>query len=90
MLACYIVGLHQQIADCLVIWNAKITDFDTFCAVDIQLAVFAGVAETIAYLETQNADEAKDALKYILKCNTAGDFENLASFYDKRKLPWFI
>ncbi len=67
--------------------ECKNNDFDTFCAVDIQLAVFAGVAETIAYLETQNADEAKEALKYILKCNTAGDFENLASFYDKRKLP---
>ena len=84
MLGCYILGLCGQVSDCLVIWNAKSTDFDTFCGIDIQLAVFRGVDETITYLETQTSEEAKEALEYILKCQQAGDFEDLASYYDRK------
>jgi hypothetical protein len=43
MLACYILGKHNQIEDCLKIWDAKRIDFDTYCYVDIQLLPFAGV-----------------------------------------------
>lgn len=87
MLACYILGLHQQLSDCLLIWNAKNTDFDSYCGVDIQLVVFAGVEKTIAYLESI---EAKDALEYVTECKDAGDFDDLEKYYSPDKFPWFI
>lgn len=39
-----------QIEDCALIWEAKTLDSDSYCAVDIQLVVFAGVDVTIDYL----------------------------------------
>lgn len=89
LLACYLLGLARQVEDCLVIWEAKTTDFDTFCGLDVQLVVFAGADDTIAYLETQGSDEAREALEYIVKCNEAGDFLDLPSYFDTNTLPWF-
>jgi hypothetical protein len=90
LLVCYLLGLARQIEDCLLIWNAKTTDFDTFCGLDIQLVVFAGVDETITYLEMQDCEEAKEALEYIHECNKAGDFLDLTSYFDTKTLPWFV
>ena len=90
LFACYLLGLARQVEDCLIIWNAKTTDFDTFCGIDVQLVVFAGVDETITYLKMQNSDEAREALTYIQECNEAGDFEDLTSYFDPNTLPWFV
>jgi hypothetical protein len=90
MLGCYVLGLHQQVEDSLQVWNAKIADFDTFCGLDIQLALFAGADETITYLTKQDSEEAKKALEYILKCQKADDFDDLASYHDRNELPWYI
>ncbi|UUC44079.1 hypothetical protein [Flavobacterium cerinum] len=87
MLAGYIVGLHQQIEDCLEIWKAKTVDFDTFCGFDIQLVVFGGVANTIAYLKQQNAE---DAVKYITECDESGDFDTLDQYFNPDGMPYYI
>ena len=88
MLACYILGKHNKIEDCLKVWEAKRIDFDTFCYVDIQLVAFAGVQETIEYLKIQTSEEAKQALKYVVECSEAGDFEDLETYFNE--IPWFV
>jgi hypothetical protein len=88
MLACYILGKHNQIEDCLKIWDAKRIDFDTYCYVDIQLLPFAGVKKTIEYLKNQTSEEAKQALEYVIECSEAGDFEDLETYFNKT--PWFV
>lgn len=72
------------------IGNTKTIDFDTFCAFDIQLVVFAGVNNTIDYLKTKNSDESKDALKYIEECKISGDFDNIENYFSESQSPWFI
>jgi len=90
MFACYILGLHNHIEDSLKIWEAKITDFDTYCGLDIQLVPFAGVKETIAFLKTQTTVEGKKALVYVSECFNCGDFDNIEEYFSKETYPWFI
>jgi hypothetical protein len=90
MLGCYLLGLHKNVEDSLKIWNAKTTDFDTFCYVDIQLVPFAGLDSTIDYLKSLKSKEAQDALKYIMECKESGDFDELDSYYAKDSLPWYV
>ena len=88
MLASYILGKHNQIEDCLKVWETKRIDFDTYCYVDIQLVPFAGVQETIEYLKIQTSKEAKHALEYVIACSKAGDFNDLENYFNK--IPWFV
>lgn len=81
MFACYLLGLHGQVEDSLEIWKAKITDFDTHCAVDIELMVFAGVDETLTYLEKQEPINGFDAFEYATGCYKAGSFEGLENYF---------
>lgn len=90
MLACYILGLHNQVEDSLKIWEAKNADFDTYCGLDIQLVPFAGVEKTIAFLKTQTTQEGKDAFDYVHKCAECGDFNGLDEYFSLEKLPWFV
>nr|WP_294934845.1 hypothetical protein [uncultured Flavobacterium sp.] len=90
MLSGYILGLHQNVEDSLKIWNTKMTDFDTLCGFDIQLVVFAGVENTVAYLKTQKSKEAEEALSYIDRCEKSGDFDDLEDYFSENELPWFI
>lgn len=90
MLACYNLGLHNHIEDCLKVWEAKEIDFDTHCYIDIQLVVFAGVNATIDFLEKQPGDIATEALNYIRDCSNAGDFKDLVEYYDPNTYPWFL
>ncbi|QHS58339.1 hypothetical protein [Chitinophaga agri] len=84
MLACYLLGKHQQVEDCMRVWEAKRIDFDTYCYVDGQLIPFAGIQETIAYLKTQTGEEAGRALQYL----EGGDYDNLDTYYGE--IPWFV
>jgi len=88
MLACYLLGKHGQIEDCMKIWETKTIDFDTYCYIDIQLLPFAGVQKTIDYLKTQTTDDAKRALEYVIASSKANDFKNLEQYY--KETPWFI
>ena len=90
MLACYILGLHNKVEDCLKIWEAKNVDFDTYCGLDIQLLPFAGVSKTIEFLNNSTSPEAKKALDYMNGCLAAGDFGDLEEYYSNESMPWFI
>jgi hypothetical protein len=87
MTACYIVGMHGHVEDCLLIWRAKETDFDTHCGVDIELVLFAGYQKTIDFLENEQSSEASKALEYIKYC---GDFDWLDEYFSDQQLPWYI
>jgi hypothetical protein len=88
MLACYILGKHSHIEDCLKIWETKRLDFDTYCSIDIQLVAFAGAQETIEYLKNQTSEEAKAAAEYMIGCSKAGDFKDLETYFNET--PWFV
>jgi len=90
MFASYLLGLHNQVEDSLLIWNAKRTDFDSFCYVDIQLVVFAGIKKTLNYLKTIGTDEATKAIDYLKRCQSAGDFEDLETYFSSQHLPWWV
>lgn len=81
MFGCLLVTIHRQIEDCLLLWKAKNTDFDTFCGLDIQLIPFMGVPATVTYLQTSHDPDATKALEYILECNENGDFDELDNYY---------
>lgn len=88
MLAGYILGMHNYVEDSIKIWNAKSTDFDSFCYVDIQLTVFAGVEETIAFLKNSNDIDSVEALKYIIECRDYGDLDTIEAYFAQER-PWF-
>ena len=90
MLACYVVGMHQQIEDCLKIWEAKRVDFDTYCGLDIQLMAFCGVELTLDFLKTQNTEASLQAYEYMIMCRDAHDFEHLEMYFSQEHLPYYI
>jgi hypothetical protein len=90
MFACYLLGIHGQLEDSLLIWQAKNTDFDSYAYVDIQLVVFAGVDKTLRYLDSLKTEESTKAIKYIKDCSDAGDFDELENYFSKEELPWWI
>lgn len=90
MFASYLLGMNNNIADSINIWNAKRTDFDSLCAVDIQLVTFSGLVETKEFLRNNISDDSFDALNYIIECEENGDFENLNEYFSKESVPWYI
>jgi hypothetical protein len=90
MLACYIVGMHQQTEDCLKIWEAKQADFDTYCGLDIQLMAFNGVEQTLDFLKTQNTETSLKAYEYMSMCRDVHDFELIEQHFSKEHLPCYI
>jgi len=87
---CYLLGLNGYVEDALKVWEVKMNDFDTYCFVDVQLAVFAGVYTTLLYLKGIDSKEAADAYEYIEKCAEAGDFEDIDEYYSRSTMPWFV
>lgn len=65
------------VSDALLIWDAKMANFDTACGLDIQFLCGAGLDETKAFLAAQaDVPKATDALEYLLACEAARDFED--------------
>jgi hypothetical protein len=64
--------------DVLLIWRAKTAGMDADCSIDIQLLCGSGLAETKAYLSSQHLPEAEAALRRLLACEQAGDFEDIS------------
>ncbi|QHT70599.1 hypothetical protein GXP67_30070 [Rhodocytophaga rosea] len=90
MFASYLLGLHGNVEDSLLIWRAKNVDFDAFCYVDIQLVVFAGVEETIGFFILLNTEESTKAAEYLKQCKDAGNFGDINEYYSAEQLPWWI
>lgn len=65
--------------DALRVWRAKSCNFDTHCGIDVQFLCGAGLESTKAYLRQTAGDDARDALEYLAKCETAGDFRDFST-----------
>lgn len=64
--------------DVLLIWRAKTAGMDADCSIDIQLLCGSGLARTKASLSSQHLPEAEAALRRLLACEQAGDFEDFS------------
>lgn len=64
--------------DVLLIWRAKTAGMDADCSIDIQLLCGSGLSGTKAYLSSQHLPEAEAALRRLLACEQAGDFEDFS------------
>lgn len=88
MLGCFILGMNGKVEDCLKIWEAKTVDFDSYCYIDIELFLFAGVSKTVAFLQTQDCPEAAKALERANTHNNAEGEAEIKRYY--RELPWWV
>jgi len=90
MFGAYLLGLHGQVEDCLLVWDAKQVDVDAYSGVDVQLVVFAGIEATFDFLESQHTDKSREILAYLQDCRQAGDFDDLEGYFDPGNLPWWL
>ncbi|MGC4880689.1 hypothetical protein ACLQ26_30980 [Micromonospora sp. DT43] len=67
-----------HLSDVLVIWRAKESSFDAHCSIDVQLLCGAGLAATKAHLEADGSPDAADALRYLVECEAAGNFDGFS------------
>jgi len=63
-----------EMVDALPIWQAKRSNFDAGCGIDIQLVCGGGYSETKAFLATCADPDAREALSYLVQCEA--DFRN--------------
>ena len=69
--AAYMLAIHKDPEDSLLIWEAKEIDFDIYCFLDIQLCLGAGLDETLNYLQDSKHINSKSLSNYILECVNA-------------------
>ena len=67
-----------QLSDVLTIWQAKESSWDAHCSIDVQLLCGAGLEATKAHLRAEDSADAAEALRYLLDCEAAGDFDNFS------------
>ena len=89
-LAGYLIGLHQDVRDSLLLWRTKQLTFDTFCEFDVQLVAFAGINQTLAYLRSLPDPEAVEAVDYLQQCQAAGNFDDLEDYFSPDNLPYWL
>lgn len=89
-LAGYLIGLHQDVRDSLLLWRTKQLTFDTFYEFDIQLVAFAGITQTLAYLQSLSDPEAAKAVDYLQQCQAAGNFAHLEDYFSPDNLPYWL
>lgn len=78
LLCCVQLFSRGYLEDVLRIWEAKQSGFDLSCYLGVQLLCGAGLAETKAFLALQEDPRAASALKYIIECESSGDFGNFS------------
>lgn len=81
----FLLFLLGQPEDIELLWQAKKATFDTWCGFDIQFLVGAGVAPTLAALQSIEKEWAEEARTYIEECQRAGDFGNLESYRHEKQ-----
>jgi|GEM_PF-3896700 len=89
-LAGYLIGLHGDVHDALALWRTKQLTFDTACEFDIQLVAFAGVSQTLAYLQALPDSAAAAAADYLQQCQAAGNFDGLEEYFSPDNLPYWM
>jgi hypothetical protein len=64
----------------LVLWKAKMLDFDTSCYFDNPCLAVAGVEATLRFLEQQGTEEALDVFAAIESYRDGGWFDQMDQF----------
>jgi hypothetical protein len=64
--------------DALLIWDAKCSNFDAGCGLDIQFLCGAGLQATKDFLSKSNTLAAADARSCLIGCEKAGDFADFS------------
>jgi hypothetical protein len=77
-LCCVQLFLAGELDDLLLIWRAMSASFDAHCSIDVQLLCGGGLEETRAHLAAHGSAEAESALKRLLHCEEAGDFDDFS------------
>jgi hypothetical protein len=80
----YLLYRLGNVEDSILLWKAKNINFDTYCGLDIQFLVGAGLTETLAYLEGK--PDIDDLVEYLLVCRDAGDFAHMEDYNRDIKL----
>lgn len=65
--------------DVLLIWQAKTAGMDADGSIDIQLLCGSGLARTKTFLSGQRLPEAEAALRRLIRCEAAGDFDDFST-----------
>jgi hypothetical protein len=87
----FLLYRNGAVEDAPLIWRAKLSNFDCFAILDIELVAGAGPEETIAYLEGQDLqslpiverdEQEQTILSYMKACLRCEDFY--------RREPWYI
>jgi hypothetical protein len=82
-LSAFLLYKIGNVEDVPLLWKAKEANFDTFCGLDIQLLVGAGVEETLAYLKGLSDKDSLAAAIYITECRDAGDFKYIHGYAEE-------
>ncbi|MEU7379044.1 MULTISPECIES: hypothetical protein [unclassified Streptomyces] len=77
-LSCVQLFNAGSLDDVLLIWQAKSASMDADCSIDVQLLCGSGLARTKAYLPGLRLPEAAAALRRLVQCEAAGDFEDFS------------
>jgi hypothetical protein len=75
---CVLLFSLGVVEDALLIWDAKQSNFDAGCGLDIQFLCGAGLQATKDFLAITSAPTAPAALAYLNKCERGGDFEEFS------------
>lgn len=76
-LSAFVLSKLGHVEDVPLLWRAKVANFDTYCGLDIQFLVSAGVRETLDYLIASGGEQDLEAAEYMNGCQLAGDFDDL-------------
>lgn len=77
-LGCIQLFAIGNVEDSLLIWEAKESNFDAHCYIDIELVCGAGLNETKEFLAEQDSVESKELLNNLLRYEESGDFDDFS------------
>lgn len=78
LLCCVQLFSRGLLDDVMRIWTAKAESMDLDSSIDVQLLCGAGLPETKRFLAAHREPAAADALRYLEKCEAAGDFRGFS------------
>ncbi|MGB8356734.1 MAG: hypothetical protein WCD79_22745 [Chthoniobacteraceae bacterium] len=75
---CFLLFSLSSINDVLLIWDAKQSNFDASCGLEVQFLCGAGLQATKDFLNASKAPTAPEALSYLVDCEQTGDFSGFS------------
>lgn len=78
LLCCIQLFSRGNLADSLLICDAKSSGMDLGSSLDVQFLCGGGLNETKEFLTTHPSKAASEALRYIKECEAMGDFDGFS------------